>query len=76
MDTIKLREVGNSVGATFPKEYLKHMNVEAGDEVFITKEPGGRIVLSPYEPNFGATMEAHRRVKKRYRNALKELAER
>lgn len=76
MDTIRLRNVGNSVGATFPKEYLKHMNVESGDLVFITKEPDGRIVLSPYEPNFAATMEAHRQVKRRYRNALKELADR
>ena len=74
METIKFRNVGNSVGATFPQEYLKHMNVEAGEEVFISKEPDGRIVLSPYDPNFAATMEAYQRVQKRYRNALKELA--
>ena len=76
MDTIKLRDVGNSVGVVLPKEYLKHLELESGDEVFITKEPGGRLVLSPYNPDFAATMEAHRRVKKRYRNALRELADR
>ncbi len=75
MDTIKFRDVGNSVGVTFPKEYLKHMNVQSGDEVFITKEPGGRIVLSPYDPNFAATMAAYQQFKKRYRNTLKELAD-
>lgn len=75
MDTIKFRNVGNSVGATFPQEYLKHMNIEAGDEVFISKEPNGHLVLSPYNPDFAATMEAHQRVKRRYRNALKELAD-
>jgi len=75
MDTLKFRDIGNSVGATFPKEYLKYMGVEFGDQVFITKEPDGRVVLSPYDPNFAATMEAYQRVKRRYRNALKELAD-
>lgn len=75
MDTLKFRDIGTSVGATFPKEYLKHMGVESGEQVFITKEPGGRVVLCPYNPNFAATMEAYQRVKRRYRNALKELAD-
>jgi len=51
------------------------MNVESGDEVFISKESDGRIVLSPYNPNFAATMKAYDRFEKRYRNALKELAD-
>ena len=75
MDTIKLRNLGNSVVVSFPKEYLKHMNVDSGDIVFISKEPDGRVVLSPYAPDFAATMEAHQRVKRRYRNALKALAD-
>lgn len=75
MDSIKFRTVGNSVGIILPKEYLEHMNVESGDEVSIAKEPDGKIMLSPYDPEFAATMEAHRQVKKRYRNALKELAD-
>lgn len=74
MNSIKFRNIGNSVGVIFPKEYLEHMNVESGDQVFVSKEPGGKIVLSPYDPEFAATMEAHRKVKKRYRNALQELA--
>ena len=56
MNTLKFRDIGNSVGATFPKEYLKYMGVESGEQVFITKEPDGRVVLSPYDPNFAATM--------------------
>ncbi|NEP11040.1 MAG: AbrB/MazE/SpoVT family DNA-binding domain-containing protein [Symploca sp. SIO2C1] len=75
MDTLKFRKIGNSVGATFPQEYLKHLGVESGSEVFITKEADGRIVLSPYDPNFSATMEAYQQVKKRYGNTLKTLAE-
>jgi putative addiction module antidote len=75
VDILKFRKIGNSVGATFPQEYLKHLGVELGDEVFITKEPNGRIVLSAYDPNFAATMEAYQLVKKRYRNTLKTLAD-
>jgi putative addiction module antidote len=75
MDTLKLRDIGNSVGVTLPKEYLKHLGLESGDEIFISKEPGGKLVLSPYDPNFAATMEAYKKVKKRYRNTLKELAD-
>lgn len=75
MDSVKLREIGNSVGAIFPKEYLEHMNVKSGDEVFITKEPNGKIVLSPYDPDFAETLAAYRQVKKKFRNTLKELAD-
>ncbi|MEA5593442.1 AbrB/MazE/SpoVT family DNA-binding domain-containing protein [Rivularia sp. UHCC 0363] len=75
MDTIKFRKIGNSVGATFPQEYLKHLGVESGDEVFIIKEADGRIVLTTYDPDFAATMEAYKKVKKRYRNTLKTLAD-
>ncbi|MBV8883074.1 MAG: hypothetical protein JO235_03610, partial [Chroococcidiopsidaceae cyanobacterium CP_BM_RX_35] len=71
MDTIKFRQVGNSLGATFPQEYLKHMNVQSGDEVFISKEPDGRVVLSPFDPELTATMKAFDRFERRYRNALK-----
>jgi putative addiction module antidote len=75
MDSLKLRDIGNSVGLTLPKEYLKHLGLESGDEVFISKEPDGKVILSPYNPNFAETLEAYRQVKKRYRNALKKLAD-
>ena len=74
MDTLKLRQIGNSVGITLPREYLKHLGMDAGDDVFIIKEPDGRLTLSPYNQDFAATMEAYQSVKKKYRNALKELA--
>ncbi len=52
-----------------------YLGVESGDEVFITKEADGQIVLSPYDPDFAATMKAYQQVKKRYRNTLKTLAD-
>ena len=73
MTTLKLKRIGNSVGVIIPKEALKRMNLDEGDELFLTEAPGG-YRLSPYEPEFEAQMEAARRIMKKRRNALRELA--
>jgi len=71
--TLKLKRIGNSVGVIIPKEALRRMNLDEGDELFLTEAPGG-YRLSPYEPEFEAQMEAARRIMKKRRNALRELA--
>jgi len=71
--TLKLKRIGNSVGVIIPKEALRRMNLDEGDEPFLTEAPGG-YRLSPYEPEFEAQMEAARRIMKKRRNALRELA--
>ena len=73
MTTLKLKRIGNSVGVIIPKEALRRMNLDEGDELFLTETPGG-YRLSPYEPEFEAQMEAARRIMKKRRNALRELA--
>ncbi|NJR56036.1 MAG: AbrB/MazE/SpoVT family DNA-binding domain-containing protein [Acaryochloris sp. CRU_2_0] len=73
MTTLKIRKVGNSLGATFPKEMLQKLKVEEGDTVFVTETPDG-IQLTPYDPNFDKAMEAYRKVSSQYKNALRELA--
>lgn len=73
MVAIKLRKVGNSVGAVFPKDVLQAMQVEDGDKVFLTPAPGG-FRLTPYDPEFEVQMEVARKVMKRRRNVLRELA--
>ena len=73
MTTLKLKRIGNSVGVIIPKEALRRMNLDEGDELFLTEAPGG-YRLSPYEPEFEAQMEAARRIMKKRRNALRELA--
>jgi putative addiction module antidote len=73
MTVLKLTSVGNSVGAVFPKELLAEMNVGKGDSVYVTKAPGG-FRLTPYDPEFAAQMDAARKIMKRRRAALRELA--
>ena len=49
------------------------LKVEKGDELVCIETPGG-IELTPYDPASDETMRAARRVAKRYRSALRELA--
>ena len=70
---LKVRKVGNSLGVVLPKEAISRLNVESGDAVFITEAPGG-FRLTPANPEFAKQMQIARRVMKRYRNTLRELA--
>ena len=70
---IRLRQAGGSVSATIPKEMADRLNVTAGDDVFIAETPDG-ILLTPYDEAILHAVESGRRIGKRYRNALRELA--
>lgn len=73
MYKLKIRKVGNSAGVTFPKEALARLNVKEGDTLILTKTPDGYVV-TPYDETFEAGMKAFERTRKKYRNALRELA--
>ena len=70
---LKIRKIGNSLGASIPKEILEQMNVGEGDNLYVTQTPDG-VYLTPYDPEFEQTMEAAKNITNRYRNAMKELA--
>jgi putative addiction module antidote len=70
---LKLTTIGSSVGVILPKEVLAKLNVEKGDSIFLTDSPDG-FRLTPYDPQFEKAMQSARRVMKRHRNALRELA--
>ena len=73
MYSLKLTQVGNSVGAIFPKELLARMKLEKGDELYVTESPDGlRITL--HNPEFEAQMKAARDIMKKRRAVLRELA--
>ncbi len=73
MHTLKIRRIGNSLGATFPKEVLQKLNVSEGDSIFLTETPNG-VQMTAYDPDFEAAMQAFAETRKNYRNALRELA--
>ncbi len=73
MRKVKVTAIGNSLGLVLPKEVLARLNVEKGDELYLVEGPDG-FVLTPYQQDFEEQVEAARKVMKRYRNALRELA--
>jgi putative addiction module antidote len=75
MIALKIRKIGNSEGATFPRELLAAMHVSEGDTVFVTEAPDG-FRLTPYDPEFKKQMELAHKIAKKRRNAYRELARR
>ncbi len=70
---VKVRKVGNSLGAILPSEMAARLRVKEGDSLSVTETPDG-IQLSTYDPDFDMAMEAFERGRKQYRNALRRLA--
>ena len=73
MHTLKLTQVGNSVGAIFPKELLARLQLEKGDEFYVTESPDG-LRITTHNPEFEAQMRVAREIMKERRAVLHELA--
>jgi putative addiction module antidote len=73
MTALKLTQIGNSVGLILPKEVLARLKLEKGDMVFATDAANG-VMLTPYSPEFETQMTAARKVMKKRRDVLRELA--
>lgn len=73
MQALKVRKVGNSVGVILPKETLDAMHIKEGDTLYISTSAEG-IQLAPYDPEFAVAMKAFEKSRRKYRNALRELA--
>lgn len=71
---LKLRALGNSVGAVIPKEALARMNAQKGDTLYLTETTDGGFRLTAGNPEFAKTMAVAEEGMRRYRNALRELA--
>jgi putative addiction module antidote len=73
MIELKLTAVGNSLGVVLPKEALARLKLAKGDTVYLTDSPDG-YRLTPYNPEFEMQMDAARKIMKKRRAALRELA--
>jgi len=73
MLSLKLMQIGNSVGFVLPKEAASRLKIEKGDVVFLTESPDG-YRISPYDPVFAKQMQAAERIMKKRRNVLRALA--
>lgn len=73
MTKLKVTAIGNSAGVVLPKEVLARLKLDKGDTVYLTESPDG-YRLTPYNPEFEQQMDTARKIMKRRRAALRELA--
>lgn len=70
---LKVRKIGNSLGVILPKEVAERLHVGEDDTVHYVVDADG-LHLTPSDPQFDAAMEAFKRTRRKYRNALRTLA--
>ena len=73
MSALKLTQIGNSVGVILPKELLAKLGVGKGDTLYAIDQPDG-VKLTVSDPEFEQHMAVARRIMKRRRAVLRELA--
>ncbi len=73
MTRLKVTQIGNSLGVILPRAVAVRLKVGKGDELNCSETQQG-IELTSFDPDFQKKLESARRISKRYRNTLKELA--
>lgn len=68
-----LKKIGGSVATVLPKSMLDRFHLEAGDDVFVVETDKG-LLVTPFDPEFENAMQHYKRIARKYRNALRELA--
>jgi len=71
---LKVRKIGNSLGLIVPKELFDLLHVQEGDTLHAVIDAEGGVRITPYDPQFEGAMKAFERTRRKYRNALRELA--
>lgn len=73
MTTIKIRDIGNSLGVVLPKELIARLRVSKGDKLFVQETVDG-LRLTAYDPEFQKQMEIAKMVMQEDRDALRALS--
>ena len=73
MIKLKVTQIGNSLGVVLPKEALARLNVDKGDELYLTPAPDG-YRITPQGEGLADQLEQARAIMKRRRGVLRELA--
>ena len=73
MTALRLTGIGNSVGVILPRELLAKLGVGKGDTLYAVETQDG-LRLTVADAEFEAQMKVARRLMKKWRNVLHELA--
>jgi putative addiction module antidote len=71
--TLKLTQIGNSVGVILPKELLARLKVDKGDSLFVTDTPAG-LTLTPFDPTVDEQVALGQEFMREYRDTFRQLA--
>ncbi|WP_372707851.1 AbrB/MazE/SpoVT family DNA-binding domain-containing protein [Brevundimonas sp.] len=74
MIALKLTQVGNSVGAIFPREALIELGVEKGATLYLTRSPDGSMRLSPYDDKVKQQIALGEALMDEHRDVFRALA--
>ena len=74
MQTLKLTQIGNSVGVVLPREMLARLKLEKGQTVFATETPDG-YAITPYDPAIEEEVRMGIEFMREYRDTFHALAE-
>ena len=70
---LKIRGVGSSAGIVIPKNVMARLRLAKGDAVFLTEAPEG-FRITVHDPEFEEDMTLARKIMRKRRNLLRELA--
>lgn len=68
------KRIGNSTGFIIPSAVATRLGIEQGKAFYLTELADGSIRLSPYDPDFEATMRIVDDIMDEYRDTLSVLA--
>ena len=71
--SLKITQIGNSLGVILPKEILAALKVAKGDTLICSETADG-FQISPYDPEVARQLEVGREFMKDYRDTLRALA--
>jgi putative addiction module antidote len=71
---LEIKKIGNSTGLILPRDALAQLGLKLGDVVFAVPDGDGGLRLTPYDPEFEASMRLVDGIMDEYKDTLKELA--
>jgi len=71
--SLKIIQIGNSLGVVLPKDALAELKAGKGDTLMLSRTVEG-LRMTPYDNDVSTQVEAGREIMKDYRNTLRVLA--
>jgi putative addiction module antidote len=71
---IEPKRIGNSTGFIIPRDVVIRLGIEQGKNFYLTETADGGVLITPYDPDFEATMKIVDEIMDEYKDTLKALA--